>query len=102
MLTYDGFNVYFDAKGYACIWLDGKNRKVHVLEWEKHNGPKPAGHDIHHKDHDKQNNDISNLELHSIPEHTSETVLHSVIVRKLAKKAGVSPRDVFQETVHAT
>jgi len=68
-MTYDGHNVYFDAKGYACIWLGGKNRKVHVLEWEKHNGEKPTGHEIHHKDQNKGNWSISNLELLTNSDH---------------------------------
>jgi hypothetical protein len=36
---------------------------AHVLEWERHHGPVPDGYEVHHKDLDKQNNDISNLEL---------------------------------------
>ena len=30
--------------------------------WVKHNGTVPPGHDIHHKDHNPLNNDLSNLE----------------------------------------
>jgi len=57
------FKVYYDAKGYALIWLNGKNQKIHVLLWEIYYGGKPKGHDIHHKDFNKANYDINNLDV---------------------------------------
>ena len=36
---------------------------VHRHIWKLHNGEIPKGMDIHHKDHNPFNNDISNLEL---------------------------------------
>ena len=68
-ITYDGRKVWFDRKGYATVWVDGKSKKVHVLEWEKHNGPKPEGHDIHHRDENKANWSIENLELLTTQDH---------------------------------
>jgi hypothetical protein len=41
----------------------------HRLIWEKHFGPIPAGFHIHHKDGNKQNNDINNLEMINGKEH---------------------------------
>src|ERR1700722_4176271 len=38
-------------------------RYLHREVWKAHNGPIPAGHDVHHKDHNTGNNDISNLEI---------------------------------------
>ena len=35
----------------------------HRIVYEKHHGPIPSGYDVHHRDGDKLNNDISNLEL---------------------------------------
>lgn len=66
---YSGKKVYYDKKGYAIVWVDGKNKKVHVLEWEKHNGQKPDGYDIHHKDENKANWQIENLMLVSRSDH---------------------------------
>lgn len=54
-------------QGYLCR---GK-RKLHRLIWEKFNGPIPKGHHIHHKDGDKLNNSIHNLECLSHAEHLS-------------------------------
>lgn len=68
-LFYDGHKVYYDSKGYAVIWLDGRDQKVHVLEWERHNGPKPSGHEIHHRDRNKSNFELSNLELLTHSDH---------------------------------
>lgn len=68
-MEYDGRKVYYDKKGYAIVWVNGKNKKVHILEWEKYNGTKPKGLQVHHKDHDKANWDISNLQLLSQSDH---------------------------------
>lgn len=40
----------------------GRLRFEHVLVWESHNGPVPAGIQFHHRDGDKLNNSIGNLE----------------------------------------
>lgn len=64
-LICDGIKFYKDSQGY---WLsENINRKVpkrlHVYMWEKHNGKVPKGYHIHHKDFNKDNNNISNLEI---------------------------------------
>jgi hypothetical protein len=66
---YEGFNIWISKKGYPCIWVDGKEIKLHVYIWEKTNGNKPGRHDIHHKDGDKLNYDLENLELVTYSEH---------------------------------
>lgn len=42
---------------------------MHRAVWEKENGPVPDGFVIHHKDHDRRNNSIENLECIKISEH---------------------------------
>ena len=42
---------------------NGERNLLHRDVWEKHYGKIPNSHDIHHKDHDKTNNNINNLEL---------------------------------------
>ena len=64
-----GRSVWFDAKGYATVWHEGKSKKVHVLVWEAANGPKPPKTEIHHRDEDKGNWALSNLELLTNTEH---------------------------------
>lgn len=48
---------------------DGTRKRMHVYVWEYYNGAVPIGCHIHHKDEDKSNNDISNLELKIGTEH---------------------------------
>lgn len=56
--------VYFHsrARGY-----------LHRVVWTDHNGPIPAGHEIHHVDHDTLNNDPSNLACVPRSEHRRES-----------------------------
>ncbi len=56
---------YLTEKGYIRIWDTSQKRyrMEHDVVWEKHFGNIPKGMQIHHKDGDKTNNDISNLEL---------------------------------------
>jgi|HigsolmetaAR202D_1030399.scaffolds.fasta_scaffold19645_3 Helix-turn-helix domain of resolvase./HNH endonuclease. len=48
----------------------GDRSYMHRDVWEFYNGPIPDGWDIHHKDGNKSNNDISNLECLPKSEHT--------------------------------
>lgn len=66
---FENYKIWYDKKGYACIWINGKSIKLHVYVWEKQNGEKPKGYDIHHKDFNKGNYDLSNLELLSYSDH---------------------------------
>jgi hypothetical protein len=50
----------------------GKRDLIHRAVWEFYNGKIPPSHDIHHKDHDKGNNRIENLELFTKSEHAPE------------------------------
>lgn len=68
-MIYNNKKIYYDKKGYALIWENGVNKKVHLLEWEKHNGKKPKDKQVHHIDYNKKNWHISNLELVSQSDH---------------------------------
>lgn len=57
------------SKGYIRITHNGKLRMEHDVVWEKANGKIPDGHDVHHKDFNKQNNALENLELLTKKEH---------------------------------
>lgn len=45
--------------------------RLHRAVWEFYNGEIPEGYEIHHKDEDTSNNDISNLEMVLGTEHNS-------------------------------
>jgi len=51
---------------------NGSRSLMHRDVWEFHNGAIPHNHDIHHIDHDKTNNDISNLEIYTKSEHAKK------------------------------
>lgn len=59
------------AKGYMRYAKDesGRLRFEHCIVWEKHNGKIPLGMQIHHRDEDKTNNNIDNLQLVTPLEH---------------------------------
>ncbi len=56
-------------KGYRRIYHKGRMCMEHRVVWELHNGEIPEGLQIHHRDENKLNNDISNLELVNPTEH---------------------------------
>ena len=71
MIFYDGHKVYMNGL-YPAIYLNGNNVHVHRLEWEKVNGVIPKGYVVHHKNGNKLDWSITNLELLSRSEHLKE------------------------------
>ncbi|WP_077603633.1 HNH endonuclease [Oceanobacillus sojae] len=65
---FDGVKFSLRNHGYYSR-TDGDRKLMHRYVWEYYNGKIPENHDIHHKDHDRSNNDISNLELYSKSDH---------------------------------
>ena len=49
-----------------------KSTQLHRAVWEYYNGKIPKGYQIHHKDHNIDNNNIENLECLSAREHLSK------------------------------
>ena len=58
---YKSYSIYYDNKGYAIIYINGKDIKLHVFVWEEANGEKPKGYQIHHLDGNKANYNLKNL-----------------------------------------
>jgi len=54
--------------GYYGCTTEGRHY-LHQAVWEFHNGEIPTGHHVHHKDEDKENNKIENLELITASDH---------------------------------
>lgn len=72
MITVDGINFYNSKQGYLLGSVNGKPKRLHVYIWEKECGEIPKGHHIHHIDHDKTNNNLSNLKLLNYSDHAKE------------------------------
>ena len=72
---YNGYKFTRDnATGYylSAKPIDGKRRRLHVYVYETETGEKvPDGYQIHHKDEDKRNNEISNLVCMTEHDHLS-------------------------------
>ena len=54
---------------YPRIWDGKKAAQAHRIIWERAFGKIPEGYVIHHKDGNKHNNDLSNLQLMKSSEH---------------------------------
>lgn len=90
-IEFDGIKFYPDRKGYWLGNIDNKPVRLHRYVWEKHNGKIPKGYHVHHKDHNTNNNDISNLELIEQKKHLSMHALEErniALARKNLKKYG--------------
>ena len=69
--------VVYDERTYSLgmggyyRWTAGDRHYLHRRKWEDANGrPIPSNCDVHHRDHDKTNNDSANLQLLTKSEHT--------------------------------
>lgn len=54
---------YINSHGYLVFCIKKKEILAHRMIWEKYHGAIPRGYLVHHRDENKLNNDISNLEL---------------------------------------
>jgi hypothetical protein len=62
---------YVTKYGYRRVKVPGERRlrMEHVLVWERHHGPVPPGHELHHINGDKLDNRIENLQPVTRLEH---------------------------------
>ena len=67
--TFKGGKYSLRIHGYYSL-TNKKRNLMHRDVWEFYNGKITQGYDIHHKDCDKANNKIENLELYKKDEHT--------------------------------
>lgn len=62
-----------DNNGYLIVGLSNKNiikhKRIHRLVWETFMGEIPKGYDVHHINHNRQDNRLENLKLINKIEH---------------------------------
>jgi len=63
------FKLYKGGRYYVNLEI---KKRLHIYVWEKTNGVVLEGYHIHHKDENRFNNDISNLEMIKASKHLSE------------------------------
>lgn len=84
-----------DVGGYKVVTLSRNQKmkifKVHVLVWSAFNGEKPNGMQVNHKDEDKTNNRLENLELVTPKENCNYGKRNEKISKHLLEK---HPRSV--------
>lgn len=73
-------------QGYIKVLVNGNYMPKHRYVYEQANGPIPDGYVIHHKDHNKQNNSLENLECLSKHDHDN---YHRAIQKQKAKKVQI-------------
>ena len=56
---------------YTKVKINGRTLLAHRHAWEQAHGPIPAGYVVHHRDEDRFNNDLANLELLTHQEHSA-------------------------------
>lgn len=94
VVNYNGFRFVYneetESSKYFAGWVkeDGVRRKIrlHQYKWLCERGEVPEGYHIHHKDGNRLNNDIENLECISGSEHLS--------IHGNTEKRRISLRDV--------
>ena len=75
---------------YCGSYFQRKGKRLHRAVWEFHNGEIPNGYHIHHKDENRHNNDINNLELVYKSDHLSHHMSkeeRKEVARESIKKA---------------
>lgn len=68
---WDGEHWYYNKKARYYYSRDGL--LLHRAVWARAHGPLPAGHEVHHRDRDRSNNQLTNLELLTVSAHRSLT-----------------------------
>ena len=71
--VFNGIRYYKKPSGYFVCdpKRKGHERYLHRAMWITYRGPIPEGMEVHHKNHEKGDNRIANLELLNKSEHTS-------------------------------
>lgn len=81
-ICFGGKNYTLQTNGY---YREYSGKYLHRAVWEYFNGKIPEGYVIHHIDGDKSNNDLTNLQLMTISDHTKS---HMEIAQHICKYCG--------------
>ena len=87
------------GRPYVLIYKDGKPKliKIHRCLYETFVGPIPKGYDVHHIDHNPQNNSLDNLQL--LPMHTHRKIHYEEHLKPICKQAALASAKKLSKTV---
>jgi hypothetical protein len=105
MVVFEGVRYQLDKEtGYyaACYTKDRKGRTLHRSVWEHNKGPIPKGFVIHHKDHNKLNNKISNLELLSDSDHKKQHWVEDKEIMLAATRQNIQKANLASKEWHGS
>jgi hypothetical protein len=102
----------YNGREYVC-WKEGGKQHRQLANrwiWEQANGPIPAGHDIHHRDHDPLHNALGNLVCLTKAEHRrhhgrtreDHTVIGGIEHRRCQRCDAYRPLDEFAKRAAGT
>lgn len=66
---WEGKKINYNTSGYPRVTINKKSVPIHLLVWRKANGQIPKGCQVHHKDFNKKNYGLENLELLVCQQH---------------------------------
>lgn len=84
--------IHYEKKFYqdkkTGYWISTSCPKIraHVWVWIYYHGKPPKGFHIHHKDGNKSNNSIENLNILTISDHVNHHISHDELRRKKSKE----------------
>ena len=96
----DGIRFYHRPDGY--YYNVDTRTAMHRYVWERHHGPIAPGCHIHHKDDDKGNNSIANLEMLSASDHALHHAATNQWVGSAANKAQLASINDLAKGWHAS
>jgi hypothetical protein len=74
--VFNGERYYLNRRYFRrCTLKPGSQALLHRAVWEHHKGPIPPAWHVHHRDRDRRNNAIENLELVPAPDHQRRHML---------------------------
>lgn len=88
-----------DGRYYFIAWKNYKHKlfKIHRLVYETFIGHIPKGYDVHHIDHNAQNNSLDNLQL--LPMHTHRKMHYEEHLKPICKYAASLAAEKSSKTV---
>ena len=103
----DGIRFSMDPRsgyfqGHAPKGHSKKTLFLHRYMWERSNGRIPRGYQIHHKDGDRSNNELANLQLMTVKEHQKYHNDHMTDADREMRRKAMAYASTFAKAWHSS